>query len=66
MKIVNPLNRRPETEETMVMGGCHCYCNSGSSSTYNVSWFPGMPSCECNCNSKNSDDNYSVAFKAGH
>lgn len=40
MKVVNPLNRVPETEETIIMGGCHCTCYSGHQSTYNVAWLP--------------------------
>jgi hypothetical protein len=68
MKVINPLNRIPETEETMVMGGCHCVCYSGQSSTYTSSWLPLMPSCECSCdgNDNNSNANYDIAYNAGH
>lgn len=69
MKVVNPLNRVPETEETIVMAGCHCTCYSGHQSTYNVAWLPLTPNCQCNCqsgNTANYNANYNSAYDAAH
>lgn len=55
MKIINPLNRIPETEETMVMA-CRCVCHTGSASTKSggASYYTG---CGCNCISGNTANN---------
>ena len=60
LRIVNPLNRTPETEETMVMG-CHCVCNSGHQGTYNLAWLPIVPNCQCNC-IEGADTNYTYNY----
>lgn len=51
MKIINPLNRIPATEETMVMA-CHCVCNSGSA-TAKAAGSTHSSGCGCNCISGN-------------
>lgn len=69
MKVINPLNRIPETKETMVMGGCHCVCYSGHDSTYTSAWLPVIPNCQCNCKSgsaANSNSNHNTAYNAAH
>ncbi len=65
MKVVNPLNRIPETEETIVYGGCHCTCFSGHSGTYTGAWLPFTPNCKCNCQEGNPY-NYNANFFAAH
>lgn len=52
MKIINPLNRIPETEETMVMA-CRCVCHSGSAA--NKTGGTNYPTgCGCNCEPGNN------------
>lgn len=52
MKIINPLNRIPETEETMVMA-CRCVCHSGSA-VNNTGGANYPTGCGCNCESGNN------------
>lgn len=69
MKVINPFNRIPETDETIVKGGCHCVCYSGSQNSYNIAWIPIVPNCQCGCksgNSANKDANYKSAYDAAH
>lgn len=47
MKVINPLNRVPETEETMVMS-CACICYSGSATA--KAWGSSGNTCAAYCN----------------
>lgn len=56
MKVVNPLNRVPDTEETMVMA-CRCVCDSGSATTKASATDSTIISCACQCISGNIANN---------
>lgn len=66
MKVVNPLNKAPLSPETMVNGGCHCVCTSGSNTTYLAAWLPIIPNCQCSCGGdlENENANHGVAQNA--
>ena len=55
MKVVNPLNRIPDTEETMVMA-CACICDSGSA-TKKVTGSSNYSHCGCQCKEGNLANN---------
>lgn len=61
MKIVNPLNRVPDTDETMVMS-CACMCDTGSVNAKTAAAI--YDGCGCQCitgNYANNVANKSVA-----
>lgn len=67
MQVINPFNRIPETEEAMARG-CHCYCSSGSATSYDQAYYSSTIRCKCQCangaGSLNYDSNYSTAYSA--
>lgn len=67
MKVINPFNRVPETEETVVHGGCHCVCSNSSQNSYYIAWLP-IISCKCSCagGDTNHEANRMDAHAVGH
>lgn len=67
MQVINPFNRVPETEEVLARG-CHCYCSTGSNTSYSQAYHSSTIRCKCQCDdgagSLNYDANYSTAFTA--
>lgn len=68
MKVINPFNRMPETEESLALG-CRCMCTSGSANTQNIG---SMESDHCGCHCGNGEmndyfnDSYADSVANGH
>lgn len=65
MKVVNPFNRVPETEEALAQG-CACYCSTGSDTAETGAWSDWLDGCNCSCDygKDNKEANYDVAVSA--
>ena len=66
MEVINPLNRVPDTEETMVMA-CRCVCDTGSATMKESATANPEVSCACQCqtgNVANNVANYTAANTA--
>lgn len=66
MKVINPFNRVPETEESLALA-CRCMCSSDSAGNRDMgAWEADKCGCQCGSGYDNQISNDFSAYKASN